>query len=92
MVELMVILFNREVPLILDGESSLYMCNLGSASLIMIYINYTTFYWNRDPVFEPLEGKGKTYAQMDKDDKNEISHRGRSFAKFKSFLLSQNLS
>jgi inosine triphosphate pyrophosphatase len=46
----------------------------------------------RDPIFEPLEGKGKTYAEMDKDDKNAISHRGRSFEKFKAFLSTQNFA
>ena len=39
-----------------------------------------------DPVFEPLEGEGKTYAEMSKDFKNSISHRGRSLAKLCSFL------
>lgn len=39
-----------------------------------------------DPVFEPLEGKGKTYAEMTKDEKNAISHRARSFAKLRAFL------
>jgi len=44
-----------------------------------------------DPVFEPLEGKGKTYAEMNKDEKNNISHRGRSFAKFRNYLLSTDV-
>ena len=44
----------------------------------------TDFGW--DPVFEPDEGQGKTYAEMTKDFKNSISHRGRSFQKFKAFL------
>lgn len=39
-----------------------------------------------DPIFEPNEGEGKTYAEMPKDAKNAISHRGRSFAKVKEFL------
>lgn len=39
-----------------------------------------------DPIFEPDEGKGKTYAEMEKEEKNAISHRGRSFAKLKEFL------
>jgi ribokinase/non-canonical purine NTP pyrophosphatase (RdgB/HAM1 family) len=39
-----------------------------------------------DPIFEPDEGNGKTYAEMPKADKNSISHRGRSFAKLKEFL------
>jgi len=44
----------------------------------------TDFGW--DPVFEPDEGEGKTYAEMTKEFKNSISHRGRSFEKFKAFL------
>lgn len=39
-----------------------------------------------DPVFEPLEGGGKTFAEMEKKDKNAISHRGRSLAKLRSWL------
>ena len=48
-----------------------------------------------DPIFMPLEEEcvcggievGKTYAEMTKDDKNKISHRSRSFAKFRDFLV-----
>jgi ribokinase/non-canonical purine NTP pyrophosphatase (RdgB/HAM1 family) len=40
-----------------------------------------------DPIFEPHEAAGKTYAEMPKAEKNAISHRGRSFAKFKAFLI-----
>jgi len=39
-----------------------------------------------DPIFEPNEGEGKTYAEMASEAKNSISHRGRSFAKLKEFL------
>lgn len=42
-----------------------------------------------DPIFEPNEGNGKTYAEMSKEDKNAISHRGRSFAKVREFLMKQ---
>jgi ribokinase/non-canonical purine NTP pyrophosphatase (RdgB/HAM1 family) len=41
-----------------------------------------------DPIFEPDEGEGKTYAEMAKDFKNSISHRGRSFEKFRAYLAS----
>mmetsp|Transcript_4424 Transcript_4424/g.5749 ORF Transcript_4424/g.5749 Transcript_4424/m.5749 type:complete len:494 (-) Transcript_4424:239-1720(-) len=43
-----------------------------------------------DPVFEPNESGGKTYAEMEKVKKNAISHRGRSFSKFQSYLVSHN--
>jgi ribokinase/non-canonical purine NTP pyrophosphatase (RdgB/HAM1 family) len=40
-----------------------------------------------DPIFEPDEGEGKTYAEMSKDLKNDISHRSRAFEKFRTFLV-----
>ena len=40
-----------------------------------------------DPVFVP-EGKNMTFAEMDLDEKNKISHRARAFEKLKSFLSS----
>jgi len=46
-----------------------------------------------DPVFEPTEeeqgGRKKTYAEMTKDEKNAISHRGRAFRKFREYLSSE---
>jgi len=39
-----------------------------------------------DPVFEPNEGGGKTYAEMTKDEKDSISHRYRAFAKLREYL------
>jgi inosine triphosphate pyrophosphatase len=44
----------------------------------------TDFGW--DPIFQP-DGYELTYAQMDKAEKNKISHRYRSLAKLKDFLL-----
>lgn len=44
----------------------------------------TDFGW--DPIFEPLEGGGKTYAEMSKEEKNAISHRGRALAKLHEYL------
>lgn len=41
-----------------------------------------------DPIFQPNEGNGLTYAEMTKEAKNLISHRGRSFMKFREFLMS----
>lgn len=32
-----------------------------------------------DPVFEPDEGGGRTYAEMTLEEKNALSHRGRAF-------------
>lgn len=46
----------------------------------------TNFGW--DSIFEP-EGFDQTYAEMDKEVKNSISHRFRALDKLRDFLLSQ---
>ena len=38
-----------------------------------------------DPVFIP-DGESKTFAEMDLDEKNRISHRARAFEKLREFL------
>ena len=40
-----------------------------------------------DPIFEPDEGEGLTFAEMSKDAKNSISHRYRALNQLKNFLL-----
>lgn len=40
-----------------------------------------------DPVFEPTESGGLTYAEMPKDQKNLISHRYRALSQLRDWLL-----
>ena len=42
-----------------------------------------------DPVFQPDEGGGKTYAELSKPEKNAISHRYRSLAALRSWLTAE---
>lgn len=42
------------------------------------------FRW--DPVFEPSEGGGLTYAEMTKEGKDTISHRKRAFAQLRDYF------
>jgi XTP/dITP diphosphohydrolase len=39
-----------------------------------------------DPVFIPLEGGGKTFAEMSAEEKNGLSHRARAITLFTSWL------
>jgi XTP/dITP diphosphohydrolase len=41
-----------------------------------------------DPIFKPLEGKGKTFAQMSIKEKNSLSHRANSMRKFAQWYTS----
>jgi inosine triphosphate pyrophosphatase len=46
----------------------------------------TKFGW--DPIFQP-EDSGKTFAEMNKEEKNEISHRRKAVNKLKEYLNSK---
>ncbi len=43
-----------------------------------------------DPIFEPEEGNGKTFAEMTITEKNNFSHRNESIKKFAEWLSSVN--
>ncbi len=45
--------------------------------------------WGFDPIFCPIEGKGKTYAEMDVKEKNQISHRAKALTALADWLLKQ---
>ena len=47
----------------------------------------TDFGW--DPIFEPAESQGLTYAEMEKEEKNAISHRFRALSQLREFLQTQ---
>ena len=40
-----------------------------------------------DPIMEPVEGDGRTFAEMTPDEKHAISHRARAFSKFVDDVL-----
>lgn len=42
-----------------------------------------------DSIFAPVEGQGLTFAQMQPQEKNAMSHRGRAVARLVQFLTSQ---
>ena len=47
----------------------------------------TNFGW--DPCFQP-DGFDQTYAEISKDQKNTISHRGKAMQAFKEFIMKQS--
>lgn len=42
-----------------------------------------------DPIFQPDEGAGLTYAEMSKEGKDAISHRSRAFSQLRSYFTNE---
>lgn len=49
----------------------------------------THFGW--DSAFSPIEGGGRTYAEMDGEEKNKISHRYRALEKLRAYLSEKDV-
>lgn len=45
-----------------------------------------------DPVFEPAEGDGRTFSEMSREEKHELSHRARALAALETALAQSPLS
>jgi len=74
--------FRTVIALILGGKEYFFE---GIVSGTIIREKRGSQGFGYDPVFVP-EGKNMTFAEMDLDEKNKISHRARAFEKLKSFL------
>jgi XTP/dITP diphosphohydrolase len=42
-----------------------------------------------DPIFEPYEGEGRTFGEMNLSQKNQLSHRASAVKKFADWYISQ---
>ena len=74
--------FRTVIALILDGKEHLFE---GIVEGEIITERRGKMGFGYDPVFLP-EGRKLTFAEMDLDEKNKISHRDRAFAGLKAFL------
>ncbi len=74
--------FRTVIALIIEGKEYLFE---GTVSGKIISERRGASGFGYDPVFLP-DGSKLTFAEMDLDEKNLISHRARAFAKLKSFL------
>jgi len=45
-----------------------------------------------DPIFQPLEGDGRTFAEMTSREKNMLSHRARAFRKLALWIKESQAS
>jgi XTP/dITP diphosphohydrolase len=79
--------FRTVIALIIENETFLFE---GIVNGSIIKEKTGTEGFGYDPVFIP-DGKELTFAQMDLNEKNTISHRSRAFEKLREFLISRNL-
>ena len=77
--------FRTVIALILDNKEYLFE---GKVDGIILTEKHGDEGFGYDPIFQP-EGFSKSFAQMDMDEKNSISHRGRALAKLIDFLRKQ---
>ncbi len=76
--------FRTVISLILDGKEKQFE---GVVNGEILTGKHGTGGFGYDPVFRP-EGCERTFAEMDLEAKNRISHRGRAFEKMVAYLLS----
>jgi XTP/dITP diphosphohydrolase len=65
------------------------ICFLGKSSGKISTKDQGTHGFGFDPIFKPDDGKNQTFAEMEIEEKNQISHRTRSVKKFITWYLSQ---
>jgi XTP/dITP diphosphohydrolase len=75
--------FRTVISLILNGKEYFFE---GSVNGEILEESHGVGGFGYDPIFKPL-GFEKSFAEMDLDEKNEISHRGRASKKLVEFLL-----
>lgn len=74
--------FRTVIAYVEEGKTSLFEGKVEGFILTELHGNGGFGY---DPVFQP-EGFDISFAEMDPDDKNRISHRGNAFRKFVNYL------
>lgn len=75
--------FRTAICLLMDGEEHLFE---GRVEGHILTERHGTGGFGYDSIFQPLEGDGRTFAQMAPEEKNAISHRGRAVAQLVQFL------
>jgi inosine triphosphate pyrophosphatase len=70
-------------PILFEGRTGIFVL-IKTDGKIVLPRGSKDFGW--DPIFQP-DGYEETYAELDKEVKNKISHRGKSLDKLKKYIL-----
>ena len=79
--------FRTVICLVEDGKERLFE---GICPGHIAAVHSGTDGFGYDPVFVPLEGDGRTFAEMTMAEKKAISHRGRAVAQLVAYLAEDN--
>ena len=74
----------RTAIVLLQGEE-IHMFE-GQVEGLILTERHGTGGFGYDSIFQPIEGDGRSFAQMSSQEKNRISHRGRAVAQLVEFL------
>jgi XTP/dITP diphosphohydrolase len=66
------------------------ICFVGKVKGKLILNERGTSGFGYDPIFEPADGDGRTFAEMTTAEKNTISHRAEAIRKFAEWISSEN--
>lgn len=77
--------FKTVIALIIDGKTLLFE---GKVEGIIRHVKKGNHGFGYDPIFEP-EGSGKTFAEMNIDEKSKYSHRKRAVDQMVSYLVTR---
>ena len=80
----------RTVLAFVDGDDTLFFD--GVCEGVITTEEHGTGGFGYDAVFRPADGDGETFAEMDADAKNRISHRGRALDAFTDWLAARPAS
>jgi XTP/dITP diphosphohydrolase len=67
------------------------ICFLGEAHGTIIHQEKGVLGFGFDPIFEPDGSEGKTFGEMDVDEKSRYSHRARAVRRFADWLLTHGV-
>lgn len=78
--------FRTAIALLQGDEMHLFE---GQVEGVILNERHGTGGFGYDSIFQPIEGNGRTFAEMLPVEKNSISHRGRAVARLVEFLKSR---
>jgi inosine triphosphate pyrophosphatase len=76
----------QSIVVFCGGSKQTMHCFVGKTRGNIVYPRGKINPYKIDSIFEPVEGDGRTFAEMEAVERDLLSHRSRAFSKFREFL------